>query len=848
MASVLRFPLVPKGRSVPAARRALAPIFGRDETVDHVDREIEEGSRIVTLIGPPGIGKTRAALACLERLAPRFPTGAWFCDLSNVTTEEGLVFAVLSLVGGNGERPADEHALAHVGVALASCGPLLLVLDNFEQLTFAARAVERWCEEAHELVVLITSRERLALAGETAIELRPLDVEAAVQLFAKHAHDVKASDLRVVESIVRLLECIPLAIELAAARTRIMPLSDLEQRLGVGSAVLARSARRDERHATLESAIAWSWDLLSKEEQRALARCSVFAGSFTLESAERVAGGLGEIAALRDKSLLHAEPDGRLGLYVSIRDFAGHKLAELDDANDARIAHARVFAEMAARYNRWRQMLEGAPDIRVHGDIRREKENLVAAIRALRAKPFSQHAELHAELTIAAATLYALKAEESIVELTHALNALPHENVLLRGLVLVARHGVRSNLGEYDAALEDLATLRSLDRLPHDLGLVGRVDEAIALRHHARPREAWSKHLEVAALLEQTNAPRIRGMNEACMGRLAFDLGDFEASRLYNGRAVTIGDELEDKWLGALAIANLAQLEQELGRFDRAEELLATALERLRNVAEIYEAVYASACGDLFFEMGDISRARKWYAQGEQFFRGTLMTHRHAALSWASAAALEAHDGNMQHAASLLEDARRVARRANNPVVFVCVELHGASVEVLGADREARPRLRAEWLQRIGTYGDPTTADGDIVATSFDARFALRIATRMLENAHAKAAPKKAFLRVARSGRWFEVDGERIDLARRGALRRILIALVENHAAPADHGIKQADLLAAGWPGERILAEAASTRVRVAISSLRDLGLRALLLTRDDGYVLDPAAEVAVSE
>ncbi|HEY2365569.1 MAG TPA: hypothetical protein VGH87_04245, partial [Polyangiaceae bacterium] len=150
------------------------------------------------------------------------------------------------------------------------------------------------------------------------------------------------------------------------------------------------------------------------------------------------------------------------------------------------------------------------------------------------------------------------------------------------------------------------------------------------------------------------------------------------------------------------------------------------------------------------------------------------------------------------------------------------------------------------WTQEIARYADPNDPDGDAVATSFEARFALRMARRMLQASPTATPRAVAKLRVDRRGRWFEVSGERVDLGRRGALRRILAALVEARLETPDRGIKQQDLVAAGWPGERVLALSAATRVRVAIATLRQLGLRSLLLTRDDGYVLDASAPLEV--
>jgi len=844
--------LVPKARapSVFPRRAALAPLVGRDALVDRVAGELAGGGRIVTLTGPPGIGKTRAALACLERLAPRYADGggAWFCDLAQVTTEAGLGLAVLSMLRGRGggELAGGDEARARVGEVLEAAGATLLVLDNFEQIVFAADTVERWCEAAPELAVLVTSRERLAASGEVVVELAPLDLPAsddadavaqssAAQLFVKRARDAggaQAHDPAAVASIVRRLEGIPLAIELAAARTRLMSMRDLERRLGAGQGVLAQA---------LGDAIAWSWDLLAPKEKLALARCSVFAGSFALDLAEKVVGepnALELLASLRDKSLLGSAEGGRLTLYVSIRDFAANELRaiEPDAERRARSAHARALGELASRFNAWRQMQGRAPDAAVHAAIRREKENLAAAIAYVREAPAEDDAQgaaaLHADLAVAAAQLFALPAEACLAELGHALEALPARDAWHRGLALLARQSVHASLGDYDASLADLAALEAIPDVPRDLALVARVYVGIQLRHAGFPDEARTAHVRASEALAAAGSPRIAAMNEACMGRLQFDLGDHELSRLHNGRALAAADVLGDSWLGALALANLAQLEQELQRFERAQELLSSALEKLRDVGEMYEAIYSSACGDLYFEWGKPDLARKWYLEGARFFRGSLVTPRNAAIAAASHAALEASDGDRVRAAALLDGARRIARRAPHRVVDAIVELLGASVEA--HEKGGRERLRA----KIAEASSPRSP----VATSFEARFALRMARRALDGAGAgagagAAARPPSVLRVERQGRWFEIDGARVDLGRRGALRRILVAL----ATRRDRGLKQSELVEAGWPGERVLVDAAATRVRVAIATLRQLGLRALLVTRDDGYVLEGA-------
>ena len=841
--------LIPQARA-PAyvAPRALSPLVGRETELGQLAREAEAGKRIVTVLGPPGIGKTRLALACLELLGERFATsgGAWFCDLTQATTESGLGFAVLSVLRGRleGDRTFDGDAIARVGEVLRDAGRTLLILDNFEQLTFAAATVERWCQQAPALTVVVTSRERLGVAGEVVIDLPPLVASPAVELFLQRMSDAGGShgvDPGHVLSLVQRLEGIPLAIELAAARTRLMTVEELDRRLASGQRVL-ESTRAKGRHATLESAIAWSWELLPPAERLALSRCSVFAGGFALDVAEDVVGtdAVALLGALRDKSLIHVDDRGRLALYVSVRDFAREKLEAFEpgEADRTRHKHAHAFADLARRFNIWREMLERVPDPRVSDLIRREKDNVVAAIDYARGASFDPR--LRAHLAVAAAQLHAMPAEACLEELTRAIDALGKGDVVERALVLFARQSVRAQRGQYDDSLADLAELSTTPNLPLHLVLLARAYEGIQLRHSCRPQQAWERHTLVQREVQKVELPRVAAMNTACMGRLAFDLGDAVASRRLNGEAMALADALGDRWIGALALANLAQLEQEEQRFDRAQELLAEAIDRLRHVGEIYEAVYSSACGDLFFEWGKYEIARQWYTEGARIYGASMRTHRIAALASASWAALEAHDGDHAQARRLIAEARRIAARADNTVVQACVELHGASVDVLGADADARPALADRWRARVTELADASTPMGAAVATNFEARFALRIALRMLERAQVAAR-----LRVDRWGSWFEVDGSaRVALGRRGSLRRILAALAAKRVEAPGRGLKQSELATIGWPGERVLVDAAATRVRVAIATLRRLGLRSCLLTNDDGYLLDAAVQV----
>lgn len=824
-------------------------VLGRAEVLERIERELLAGTRVLTILGPPGIGKTCVANASRDHFAAAaaFAGGTYLCDLSEAVTEHDLLFTVLSLLDAKQPRLhlAHDDLKTRLVEVLEALGPALLVLDNFEQLAAFSRHLETWCSAAPRLALLVTSRERLAVRDEVILELPPLLEEDAVRLFASRASAAggdAGGDPLALGDIVRRLDGNPLAIELAAARTRLFSVAELLRRLDEGQHVLA-SGRTTKRHASVESAIDWSWNLLGGVEQRALAGCSVFAGSFTVAAAESVVrSSVDVLASLRDKSLLRATEDGRLAMFVSIREYAAKKRMELGPDEDMgdRLRHARYYAK-TARQTEDAGLREDIVPKPAQADLLREKENLIAALAFARSLPASIEASLlQRDLAIGAAKIHALPGDDCIAALSSALAALRTNegHAVDVASALLARRAVWSALGRHDQCLRDLDEVRSTSGVPAPLRARALIFRGTAERYYGDVAKAVASHEEAARELRSLDLPRASAMNDVCRGRLQCDLRNRAAAYELNERAFDASDVIGDVLLASLARANLAQLEQEDGHFDRADELLRRALGTLRSIGEVdYVSIYTGVLADLLFERGLWDDAGRAYADATHHLR-PLVADRQMGIINAAAAALEATRGDFAAATRYIEAARRSFSRSKNPVLGQVLDNHRGTLEVLRASEEERRRLVTLWRVRL-----ESCRATELGMSSMDVRFSCRILERTL-SVDASLDRKKP-LRLARDASWFVgTDGRRIDLVRRGALRRIVDVMCVQQERHPGRALVLDDLVDAGWPGERVLAEAAATRVRVAISTLRRLGLKDVILTRDDGYLIDPSLRI----
>jgi len=611
------------GLRVPEERRGNVPsamdaLIGREAELASMRRWLDEGVRLITLLGPGGMGKTRLAthFGATQLEARLWDGGVWLCDLTEARTVEDICHAVARALGVALTREADTSDPAErLGRALAGCGAALVLLDNVEQvMQHMPSTVGRWLSLAPRSRFIVTSREALRLTGEKLLDLAPLGLPAegeqrleelarseAVRLFVQRAHaarghfELTEAEAPLVADIVRRLDGIALAIELAAARTHLLSVRQLRDRLSRRFELLRSGLRgASHRQATLWGAIDWSWTLLDATEQAALAQCSVFHGGFTLEAAEAVLvlppGGadlLDTLQLLRSKSLLKmSAPDSgggepRLSMYESIREYASARLAEQHDGPSTLTRHADYYVTQARAL---RDQVRGGGGLEALHRLALERENLLAACdSSLMTVPNTAESvsralsgliALEPDVAARGPAGLLLPRLDLALELAASLPVAP----LLRAEGLAVRGRARMEAGLLALARQDLEAARDAF---HAQGAVARkkealVDLSIVARHEGDTAAAWSLVQEALRLPSQGN-----------------------------------------RWLEAYALGNLGLVEQSRQGAAAAIPHLRAALELFRAVGDTtFEAMFLVNCGLAIGEAGRAVEAMPFLEEG----------------------------------------------------------------------------------------------------------------------------------------------------------------------------------------------------------------------------------------
>jgi predicted ATPase/class 3 adenylate cyclase len=349
--------------------RPASSFVGREREVGELRALLQDGARLITLTGPGGSGKTRLALAAATELVTEFKAGVFWVGLASLRDAALVLETVAQTLG------AKDGVAEHVGER-----ELLLLLDNLEQVIDAGPELAALLEACPNLALLVTSRELLRVRGEVEYPVAPLADPEAVALFCARSQ-LDPDDT--VRDLCRRLDNLPLALELAAARTRVLSPAQTLERLGQRLDLLRGGRDADPRQQTLRATIAWSYELLSDDEQTLFARLAVFSGGCTLDAAEEVAGAdLDVLQSLVEKSLVRHTGE-RFWMLETIREFALERLDASAERESLRQRHAEWFLALAE---------EAAPNIQWYSTewierLEREHDNLRAALEHLDGEP-----------------------------------------------------------------------------------------------------------------------------------------------------------------------------------------------------------------------------------------------------------------------------------------------------------------------------------------------------------------------------------------------------------------------------------------------------------------------------
>jgi predicted ATPase/class 3 adenylate cyclase len=558
--------------------RPASSFVGREQELAQVLARIEGGARLLTLTGPGGSGKTRLALEAAASLVPSYKAGVFWVGLATVRDPELVVPTVAHTIG------AQDGLAAHIGAK-----EILLLLDNLEQVVAVAPELAALVEACPNLTLLVTSRELLRVRGEVEYEVQPLADSDAAELFCARAH-VPAN--QAVQELCRRLDNMPLALELAAARTKALNPEQILERLGERLDLFRGGRDADPRQVTLRATIEWSYDLLPPNERELFARLAVFAGGCTLEAAGTVGGAeLDTLQSLAEKSLVRHTGD-RFWMLETIREFATERLAASGEEDDLRRRHAEHYLEIAEAANLSLDSLGRAPQR--HELVIPEQDNLRAAIDWAT----GADTELGLRLAVSIENFWITHDPREGLRWFEALLAaanVPDRALLARawrdcgGCAQMASSHERAR-GAYERSLQLYRALGDENGVATVIFRLG-VDAAIS-GDFDNMRRLYGESLEMFQSLEDPIGElQVLGN----LGGFEFEQGNTELGREMAERSLVLGREAGWTWWEAAQLASLAEMELESGRVEAGEARAAEALEITRRLGDRRHMVWALA-------------------------------------------------------------------------------------------------------------------------------------------------------------------------------------------------------------------------------------------------------------
>jgi predicted ATPase len=664
-------------------------------------KEIEEliqlfgTHRLVTIIGAGGMGKTRLSLQLAKDLAKDYPQGTWLIELASINDPAFVPFSLAHGVGMQ-EQEGPEHAITEKIVGYFHPRKVLLLLDNCEHLIESvARLAEIILKECPQVSIVATSREALGVKGEAVYRLSPLEIPAeksepenimqseSVRLFMERARDAAPSlkvapeEAPTIARICQRLDGIPLSIELAAVRVKMMTLEEIAERLDNRFNVLTGGARTSlPRQQTLRASIEWSYDLLSDEEKKVFSRLSVFMHGWTLFAMEAVcaddkitSSGILDLAArLVDKSLILADfhaGETRYHMLETIRQYAVEKIMEAGEDVQIRNKHLEYYMNLAETAE---PNLQSGEQAYWFARLENEKDNLRAALGwALRTD------QIESGLRLAGA-LFAFWFNkgywsEGYARVSALLESKKESQSLARAKALVTAGSLASSCGLAD---EMNPYFEEGIQLLRKQGEEGRQLLGFAISEYSRAfiDRDLERGLALAEEAIRTSRESRDAVSQAYslwgIGMITRRLSDFKAAQAAQEESMELFKKMGNRRYYALLMSNLAYTHYYHGKLEQARDTFDLSMALAREIGDGYsEANSIPGRGDIDRRFGKFDEAERLLRRGLAYHRDIGESHQGLVNELNSLGLLELSRGNRVRAHQYLLEGAQAAERGN---------------------------------------------------------------------------------------------------------------------------------------------------------------------------------------
>lgn len=710
----------------------LSSFIGRDKEIDEI-KDLLKQTHLLTLTGSGGAGKTRLALQAASELIDEFESGVWFIELDSLTDESHLATSIIKILGiiENSKHTAEELLIDYL-----KDKQMLLIFDNCEHVIEAASSLAyKILTKCPDLIIIATSREALRCDGEIIYQVATLDYPDArikhsledisgyesVKLFIERAAAVN-SNFRLTEEnkdmlalICCRLEGIPLAIELAAARTKTLSLSQINQRLDDRFSLLTTGSRTSQpRQQTLRNLIEWSHELLTEKEKILWSRLSVFSGGWTLEAAENICSCsmilkkdiVRLLEALTEKSIIQFNDEKvRYSMLETLKQFGLEKLREsMDNEYDKLIErHLKFYTDLALTCD---EQIRGKNIVSILNILDVESRNIETAIkRALKGQQSDA-----ARIAVAMRYYWDIRGftSEALERMELILNELTDDELIMKHKVMTAMgsfYRLKSNFAKakelFDECLEYYRKSNNREGIAESLNNLGLVEF-----NRGEYPQAFALANESLEIREKTGDKNLIADTLSTIGHVLFYQGNYDPALEIFKRSIAIRREIEDLAGIAISLNGIGLIALDQGDYRRAIESFDENLSINRQIGFKHGiAITLNNLGAIEQEQGDYKKASDYHEESLAI-RRQIGDKRGIALILCNLGSVNYEWGNYDRACEYYRESLKIAQEVGDKYIINLAKTNlGIILQELGAHSEAKEFLESV-LKTVGETGD----------------------------------------------------------------------------------------------------------------------------------------------